>query len=85
MQIRFSAHALKQLKKIDRPVAMRIIDYLENKVAQLDEPRQLGKALQGQLANLWRYRIGDYRVIVEIQDEELVVYVVKIGHRKDIY
>lgn len=85
MQIRFSAHALKQLKKIDRPVAMRIIDYLENKVAQLDEPRQLGKALQGQLANLRRYRIGDYRVIVEIQDEELVVYVVKIGHRKDIY
>ncbi len=64
---------------------MRIIDYLENKVAQLDEPRQFGKALQGQLANLWRYRIGDYRVIVEIQDSELIIQVIKIGHRKDIY
>ena len=85
MQIRFSSHALKQLKKIDRLVAMRIIDYLENKVAQLDEPRQFGKALQGQLANLWRYRIGDYRVIVEIQDSELIIQVIKIGHRKDIY
>lgn len=85
MQIRFSSHALKQLKKIDRPVALRIIDYLERNVAPLDEPRQIGKALQGQLTNLWRYRIGDYRVIVEIQDSELIIQVIKIGHRKDIY
>ncbi len=85
MQIRFSAHALKQLKKLDRQIAKRVIDFLENKVTGIEDPRQMGKSLQGQLVNLWRYRVGDYRVIVEIKDEELIIQIIKIGHRKDIY
>ena len=85
MQIRFSANAIKQLKKLDKHIAARIIDFLENKVAKLEDPRQVGKELQGNLANLWRYRIGDYRITVEIQDSELIIHVVKIGYRKDVY
>lgn len=85
MRIRFSAHALKQLKKLDRQIAKRVIDFLENKVTGIEDPRQMGKSLQGQLVNLWRYRVGDYRVIVEIKDEELIIQIIKIGHRKDIY
>jgi len=85
LQIRFSANAVKQLKKIDKHIASRIIDFLENKVAELNDPRQIGKILQGNLASLWRYRVGDYRIVVEIQDRELVIHVVKIGHRKSVY
>jgi len=85
LRIRFSAHALKQLKKLDRQIAKRVIDFLENKVTGIEDPRQMGKSLQGQLVNLWRYRVGDYRVIVEIKDEELIIQIIKIGHRKDIY
>lgn len=85
MQIRFSSDALKQLKKMDRQIAKRIINFLEHKISPLADPRQIGKPLQGQLVNLWRYRVGDYRIIVEIQDDKLIIQVIKIGHRKDIY
>lgn len=85
MQIRFSSHSLKQLKRLDKHIAKKIIDFIEDKIAQLDDPRQIGKPLQGQLVNLWRYRLGDYRMIVEIQDDEMIIQVIKIGHRKDIY
>jgi mRNA interferase RelE/StbE len=85
LQIRFSSHSLKQLKRLDKQIARRIIGFIEDKIAPLDGPRQVGKPLQGRFVNLWRYRVGDYRVIVEIQDDELIIQVVKIGHRKDIY
>lgn len=85
MQIRFSSKAVRQLKKLDKHLVIMLIDFIEHKVGKLDDPRQIGKALQGQFVNLWRYRVGDYRVIVEIQDDELVIHVIKIGHRKDIY
>ena len=85
MQIRFSSHSLKQLKRLDKHIARRIIGFIEDKIALLDDPRQIGKPLQGQFVNLWRYRVGDYRVIVEIQDDELIIQVIKIGHRKDVY
>jgi mRNA interferase RelE/StbE len=85
LQIRFASYSLKQLKKLDKQIAQRIIGFIEDKIALLGDPRQIGKPLQGQFVNLWRYRIGDYRVIVEIQDDELIIQVIKIGHRKDIY
>ncbi|MDC9725445.1 MAG: type II toxin-antitoxin system RelE/ParE family toxin [Gammaproteobacteria bacterium] len=85
MQIRFSAVALKQLKKLDKQTAIRLINFIEHKIGQLDDPRQIGKALQGKFVKLWRYRVGDYRVIVEIQDDNFIIQVIKIGHRRDIY
>lgn len=75
----------KTVKKIDPQTRQRIREYLEERVASLDDPRQLGKQLKGQFSEFWRYRVGDHRVICEIQDENLVILVVRIGHRKAIY
>jgi len=83
--IEYIKSAQKAVKKIDPQIRKRIKKYLENRVATLEDPRQLGKSLTGQLSELWRYRVGDHRVICEIQDEKLVVLVVRIGHRKKIY
>ena len=66
-------------------VRRRIRDYLERRVAVLDDPRELGEPLKGNFAGLWRYRVGDYRVIAQIQDDRLVVLVVRVGHRREIY
>ena len=84
-QIKFAEEAIKQLKKLDRREAKVVTEYLRKRIEVLDDPRQLGKALKGELATLWRYRVGDYRVICELQDGALIVLVVRVGHRKDIY
>ena len=75
----------KEVRKIDRKEQQRIKEYLEEKVAKLEDPRELGKALKGEFKELWRYRIGNYRAICEIQDKTITVLVVHIGHRKDVY
>lgn len=84
-QIELTDDAAKQLKKLDRREAKQITDYLRKRVEVLDDPRQLGKALKGNLSTLWRYRIGNYRVMCELQDDALIVLVVRLGHRKAIY
>ena len=85
-QIEFTQTSLKQLKKIDKAIAKRIITFIKIRIAEQDDPRVLGKALQGKtLGVYWRYRMGDYRVICDIQDQKLIILVVEIGHRKDIY
>ena len=66
-------------------MAQRILDYMDQRVAPMEDPRSIGKALQGNLGGLWRYRVGDYRVICEIQDEILCVLVVNLGNRREIY
>ena len=83
--IKYTDTARKQLKKLDRQIARRILDFMDERVAVADDPRQTGKALTGPLGNFWRYRVGDYRVICDIQDGELCVLVVEIGNRKGIY
>jgi mRNA interferase RelE/StbE len=84
--INYTESALRQLKKLDRPTALRILDYMDERVALADDPRILGKSLVGpKLAAYWRYRVGDVRVICNIQDGELCVLVVEIGHRKQVY
>jgi mRNA interferase RelE/StbE len=83
-RIELTAQARKQLSKLDRNAAHRILKYLR-RIEHLENPRQPGKALHGQLAELWRYRVGDYRLICEIRDDLLLVLVVRIGHRKKIY
>ena len=75
----------KEVRKIDRGIQKKIREYLENKVANLDDPRDIGKSLKGKLGELWRYRVGDYRVICEIQDKTITVLVIHIGHRKNVY
>jgi mRNA interferase RelE/StbE len=70
---------------LDKPVARRIIDFLDDRVAKQENPRTLGKALTGPLGTLWRYRIGDYRVICDIQHRAVTILVIRIGHRREVY
>ena len=83
--IEYTRTAESQLRKLDRQIARRILDYLDDKVAPLENPRTRGKALTGVLGELWRYRIGDYRAICEIRDNTMRILVVEVGHRKQIY
>ncbi|MBP8264604.1 MAG: type II toxin-antitoxin system RelE/ParE family toxin [Halopseudomonas yangmingensis] len=83
--IDYTQTALNQLRKLDKQSARRILDFLDERVAQRDDPRSTGKALTGPLGGLWRYRIGDFRVICEIQDGELRVLVVELGNRREVY
>lgn len=83
-QVRFSKRADKALAKMDRQVAARIIGELVE-VSQLDDPRSRGKGLTGNLAGLWRYRVGDYRVVCDIQDDALVIVAVDVAHRSEVY
>jgi mRNA interferase RelE/StbE len=88
--IDYTETARRQLKKLDKPVARRILDFLDRRVAKQDNPRDLGKALTGPLGTLWRYRIGDFRAICEIQFPQAQggvsrVLVLQIGHRREVY
>ncbi|PYG61471.1 addiction module RelE/StbE family toxin [Rhizobium sp. UGM030330-04] len=85
-RIEFQRAAVKQLGKLAKSDANRIISFLADRIAKDDNPRKTGAALQGsELGNFWRYRVGDYRIICDIQDHKLVVLVVEIGHRREIY
>jgi mRNA interferase RelE/StbE len=70
---------------LDRIWQEKILDYLDCEVGKLADPRTLGKALTGELRHLWRYRVGDYRIICDIRDDKLLILVVIIGHRKSVY
>lgn len=84
--IKYADNALKQLKKLDRSVARSILDYMSDKVAGAEDPRILGKKLVGpQYGAYWRYRVSDMRIICDIQDQTLVILVIELGHRKEIY
>lgn len=81
----FSDGALKQLKKIDRHIATLIIGWIEKNLNGTTNPRQFGKALMGNKAGQWRYRIGEYRVICKIIDKQVTILVLEIGHRRNVY
>jgi mRNA interferase RelE/StbE len=84
--IEYVNSAQKTVKKLSKQDRSRIRQFLEERLAPLDNPRQLGAALQGdKLGAYWRYRVGDFRIICDIQDNRLVVLVIEIGHRRDIY
>jgi mRNA interferase RelE/StbE len=82
---RFDERALKELKKLGRPVQKEILAHLDERVTGKENPRRFGKALHANLAGLWRYRVGDYRILCQIRDGQLLVLVVSVGHRKNIY
>jgi mRNA interferase RelE/StbE len=83
--IELSDRAKRQLRKFDRSVSKRLTQYLQQRVGTLGNPRQLGKALQGELGDYWSYRVGDYRILCDIRDDKLIVLVVAIGHRSEVY
>jgi mRNA interferase RelE/StbE len=83
--VEFLESAKRLLKKIDRVWQGKILDYLEDEIATLDNPRARGKALVGDKRGLWRYRVGNYRIICDIQDGNFIIAAITIGHRKDIY
>ncbi len=83
--VKYTSTAAKQLKKMDKKIAAFILAYIEEKLVNCENPRLYGKALRGEMNDKWRYRVGDYRILAMIQDNLLIITVVEIGHRKDIY
>jgi mRNA interferase RelE/StbE len=84
--IKYSDSARKQLKKLDKQSAIRILDFMDERISESGNPRSIGKVLTGpKLGTYWRYRVGDYRIICDIQDGQLCVLVIEIGNRKEIY
>ena len=77
--------AERQLRKLDRPVQKRILDWLNDRIEGCKNPRHFGEPLKGDHAGLWRYRVGDYRILSEIQDQKIIVLVLTIGHRRQNY
>ena len=85
-KIEFSAEADRELSKLDGEVIKRILKFLQERAAKLDNPRSIGNALQGpRFGEFWKYRVGDYRLICKIEDARVVVLVLRIGHRSDVY
>lgn len=83
--IKVSEFAQKQIKKLDKATGKKIIHYLKERIANQPDPRVFGKPLLHDKTGLWRYRVNDYRIICEIEDNNLIVLVLRIGHRKEVY
>ena len=83
--ISYSDRALKSLRKMDKQNARRIVDFMDLRIAVAADPRQSGKPLKGELGEFWRYRVGDYRILCEIRDDELVILAATIVHRREVY
>jgi mRNA interferase RelE/StbE len=85
-QIEFDPEALQDLRKIDKPIQIRLVGFLRTRVSSLTNPRDIGEALSGQrLGNYWKYRVGDWRIICDIQDQKILVRVLRIGNRREVY
>ena len=85
-QIEFDPDALKDLRKLDKQIQTRLVGFLRVRVGQLENPRDIGEALSGQhLGSYWKYRVGDWRIICDIQDQRIVVRVLRIGNRREVY
>jgi mRNA interferase RelE/StbE len=84
-KIRITRTAEKQITKLHKQAQQAIVRFLRERLAGVDNPRQRGKPLQGEKRGLWRYRVGDYRLICDLQDEIITVLVLQVGHRKDVY
>ena len=84
-RIEFSATAKKQLHKMGRVDAAAIARYLRQRIATDEDPRRFGDPLRKELAGLWKYRVGDWRIICDIQDGRVTVLVLRVGHRSQVY
>jgi mRNA interferase RelE/StbE len=84
-KIEFDRDVEKDLRKLGHTAQKRVLKFLKEKIAPLEDPRSSGKPLTGDLNGFWRYRVGNYRIIVKFEDTALIVLVVLVGHRKSIY
>ena len=84
-RIEITRTAEKQIKKLDRTAQKSIVIFLRKRLESASDPRQWGKALKGEKRGLWRYRVGDYRLICDIQDKKVTILILELGHRKDVY
>jgi mRNA interferase RelE/StbE len=84
-RVEFDPDALRDLRKIGGSARAAILRYLRERIATKEDPRRFGHALLGDLRGLWRYRVGDYRIIADIKDEKILVVVVAVGHRHEVY
>lgn len=82
-KIEYTKTAREQLKKLPKDISLRITKYMDGRAA--NSPREYGKAMKGEYSGCWRYRVGDYRVVCSIHDDVLVVEVIRVGHRKEVY
>ena len=84
--IKIQEPAEKDLARLDKPIARRIIKFIRERLVTLDDPRSIGGALKGsKFGEFWKYRVGDYRIICKIEDVEITIYVVTIGNRREVY
>ena len=85
-RVEFAESVAKQLRKLDPQIATRILAFLRDRVARLDDPRSIGEALRGKaLGHFWKYRVGDMRIIPDLDDGVLLITVVRLGNRREIY
>lgn len=84
-QVKYSERALKELKKMDKYTRQMIYSWIEKNLVGCENPRGHGKALTANRQGQWRYRIGDYRLICQIEDDELIILALSVGHRREIY
>ncbi|TAN63619.1 MAG: type II toxin-antitoxin system RelE/ParE family toxin [Magnetospirillum sp.] len=83
--VEWDERAVKDLHRLDRTVQSTLLRYLRERIATDEDPRRFGKGLSAEMAGLWRYRVGDYRLICSIEDETITVLVLAVGHRRTIY
>lgn len=84
-KVEFTKSAIKDLKKIDKKDSTKIAAWIKKNLVDCENPRRYGKALKGNFSDSWRYRVGNYRILAHIEDDRVVINVVNIGHRKEIY
>lgn len=85
-KVELSSLAQKNLDELDPQVARRLLTFLHDRMSKVDDPRSIGEALKGsRLGNFWKYRVGDYRIVASIEDQEVLILVVKIGNRREVY
>jgi len=84
-KIEWDDRARKELRKLDSPIQKEILSYLRTRIIESNNPRVFGQSLSGNKSGLWRYRVGNYRIICRIEDDALVILVIGVGHRKEVY
>ena len=84
-KVDYAKSAIKNLKSLDRPVRQMILNWIERNLIDCSNPRQHGKALVGNHSGKWRYRVGDYRILADILDDKIVILVLNVGHRREVY
>jgi mRNA interferase RelE/StbE len=84
-RVLYSKNAEKSLSKLDKPQANLLVSWISKNLNNCENPRYIGKSLKGILSELWSYRVGSYRILANIEDDKIIINIVAVGHRKDVY